>query len=281
VITSTHNQRLKELRKLHRRRERERSGLFLAEGEDLVAAAMAAGRPAVQGYRLAGTAIGGAGFEDVDQGALASVSALGSGTRAIGVYEQRFGEPVGPLCVYLHGVADPGNVGTVLRSALAFGASSVALGPGCADPHSPKAVRASMGAVFAVALARVSEVSELPGQRCALVAGAGEPLWQVGEDIANDLPPVRTPARGASPSEAPTRALTLLVGAEREGLPAELVQSCERVGHIPIVSESLNAAMAATVALYEMTRASTRLTDRGARLPGLRPAAPPSRVPKS
>jgi RNA methyltransferase, TrmH family len=281
MITSTHNRRLKELRKLHRRRERERSGLFLAEGEDLVAAAMVAGRHAVQGYRLAGTAIGGANFEDVDQDALASVSALGSGTRAIGVYEQRFGEPVGPLCVYLHGVADPGNVGTVLRSALAFGASSVALGPGCADPHSPKAVRASMGAVFTVALARVSEVSELPGQRCALVAGAGEPLWQVVEDIANGLPPARTSARGASPNEAPTRTLTLLVGAEREGLPAELVQACERVGHIPIASESLNAAMAATVALYEMTRASTRLTDRGARLPRLRPAAPPSRVPKS
>jgi RNA methyltransferase, TrmH family len=259
MITSTHNTRLKELRKLHRRRERERSGLFLAEGEDLVAAAMAAGRPVVQGYRLAGTAIGGAGFEDVDQSALASVSALGSGTRAIGVYEQRFGEPVGPLCVYLHGVADPGNVGTVLRGALAFGASCVALGPGCADPHSPKAVRASMGAIFAVALARVSEVSELPGQRCALVAGAGEPIWRVGEDIANGVPHARSPARGVPPNEAHARTLTLLVGAEREGLPAELVQACERVAHIPIAAESLNAAMAATVALYEMGRPSTRV----------------------
>jgi TrmH family RNA methyltransferase len=237
MITSTHNPRLKELRKLHRRRERERSGLFLAEGEDLVAAAIAAGRPAVHGYRLAGTAIGGAAFEDVDQSALASVSSLGSGTRAIGVYEQRFGKPLGPLCVYLHGVADPGNVGTVLRSALAFGASSVVLGPGCADPHSPKAVRASMGAIFAVPLARMSDVGELPGERCALVAGAGEPIWNMG-------------------GEGP---LTLLVGAEREGLPAELVEACEWVAHIPIASESLNAAMAATVALYEMTRPSTRV----------------------
>lgn len=334
MITSTHNSRLKELRKLHRRRERERSGLFLAEGEDLVAAAIAAGRPAVQGYRLAGTAIGGAGFDDVDRSALASVSALGSGTRAIGVYEQRYAEPVGPLCVYLHGVADPGNVGTVLRSALAFGASSVALGPGCADPHSPKAVRASMGAVFAVSLARVSDVGQLPGERCALVAGAGEPIWRVGEDVANGLSHARAwggaseddqahanqahvrhrshaRTHGAPPNEHGRPALTLLVGAEREGLPSELVEACERVAHIPIASESLNAAMAATVALYEMTRPSTRLTDRGAHQsqetlasdrsretradgasprsgqhprsgqPGLRPAAPPSRVPKS
>ncbi len=279
MITSTHNARLKELRKLHRRRERERSGLFLAEGEDLVAAAITAGRPAVQGYRLAGTAIGGTGFDDVDQNALASVSTLGSGTRAIGVYEQRYVEPVGPLCVYLHGVADPGNVGTVLRSALAFGASSVALGPDCADPHSPKAVRASMGAVFAVSLARVSDVEQLPGERCALVAGAGEPIWQVGEDVANGLSHAR--AQGAPQNEDGRPALTLLVGAEREGLPSELVEACERVAHIPIASESLNAAMAATVALYEMTRRATRLTDRGARLAGLRPAAPPSRVPKS
>jgi RNA methyltransferase, TrmH family len=238
VITSPHNPRLKELRKLHRRRERDRGGLFLAEGEDLIAAAMKAGRPAVQGYRLAGTAIGGPDFDDVDEGALASVSTLGSGTRAIGVYEQRFGEPTGPLCVYLHGVSDPGNIGTVLRGALAFGASSVALGPGCADPHSPKAVRASMGAIFAVSLAKVEDVRKLPGERCALVAGVGEPIWQ----------------------ETESGPVTLLVGAEREGLPEELVKACERVAHIPIDSESLNAAMAATVALYELTRPSTRVS---------------------
>jgi TrmH family RNA methyltransferase len=263
TITSQHNPRLKELRKLARRRERDRRGLFIAEGEDLIAAAIAAGRPAVHGYRAAGTAIGGAGFDDVEESVLSSVSALGSGARAIGVYEQRFIEPAGPLCVYLHGVADPGNVGTVLRGALAFGASSVALGPGCADPHSPKAVRASMGAIFEVGLARVGDVSELPGEKVALVARAGEPISQMGE----------------------SRPLTLLVGAEREGLPAEIVRACDRVTHIPIVSESLNAAMAATVALYEMTRQmtrpSTKVTAGGARPIGLRPTAPPSRVPTS
>jgi RNA methyltransferase, TrmH family len=261
AITSQHNPRLKELRKLQRRRERERSGLFLAEGEDLIAAAIAAGRPAVQGYRATGTAIGGTAFEDVDPSVLLSVSTLGSGTRAIGVYEQRFSQPAGPLCVYLHGVADPGNVGTVLRSALAFGASSVALGPGCADPHSPKAVRASMGAIFAVALAQVKDASELPGERCALVAGVGEPIWRVGENIAEDTrgTRTRTRTRGGTSDEHQPPAITLLVGAEREGLPEELVAACERVAHIPIAYESLNAAMAVTVALYELTRPSTRV----------------------
>jgi TrmH family RNA methyltransferase len=146
------------------------------------------------------------------------------------VYEQRWAAPVGPLCVYLHAIRDPGNVGTILRCAQAFGASTVALGPACADPYGPKAVRASMGAVFAVPLARAT-VADLPGERIALVPGAGEPL--------------RGPAAGET---------TVLVGAEREGLPDEVVAECRRVAHIPIAGDSLNAAIAAGVALYELTR---------------------------
>src|SRR5271154_6963042 len=175
-IASPHNSRLKAVRRLAKRSERERSGTFLAEGEDLIAAAVHAGRPALEGYRLAGSGLGDEGFHEVEPAALAAASTLGSGTRVIAVYEQRWGPPVGPLCVYLHGVGDPGNVGTVLRSAHAFGACSVALGPGCADPYSPKAVRASMGAIFGVPVARVESVAALPGERVALAAGAGEPL---------------------------------------------------------------------------------------------------------
>jgi TrmH family RNA methyltransferase len=239
AIESPHNPHLKAVRRLHAKRERARRGMFIAEGEDLVAAARLAGRSAVEGYRLTGSGLGGEDFLDVERSALARVSTLGSGTRVLGVYEQRWGPALGPLCVYLHGVGDPGNVGTVLRSAHAFGASCVALGPGCADPHGPKAVRASMGAVFAVALARTDEVSELPGERVALHASAAEPL------------------SGSSRSQA--SAVTLLVGAEREGLPAEVLAACERVARIPIASDSLNAAMAATVALYEMTRQPSRV----------------------
>ncbi|HME05157.1 MAG TPA: RNA methyltransferase [Solirubrobacteraceae bacterium] len=234
-IESPENPRLKSVRRLQRRRERERTGRFVAEGEDLVGAAMLAGRRALEGYRLAGSGLGGEDFHDVEPAALRALSTLGSGTRVIGVYEQLWAAPVGPLCVYLHAVKDPGNVGTVLRSAHAFGAGCVALGPGCADPHSPKAVRASMGAIFAVRLARVGEVAELPGRRIALVADADEPL--------------RGPGAGQNPG-----AVSLLVGAEREGLPSAVVSACEHAARIPIASESLNAAMAATVALYEMTR---------------------------
>jgi RNA methyltransferase, TrmH family len=242
-ITSAANPRLRALRKLARKRERERRGCFIAEGEDLVAAAARAGARAVEGYRLAGSDLGdsgdgggpaGEGFREVSADALAACSTLGSGTRVIGVYEQRWVQPRGPLCVYLHGVSDPGNVGTVLRAAEAFGAACVALGPGCADAHSPKAVRASMGAIFTVALARADDVAELPGERIALVPDAREVL-----------------ARGSATAERPC---TVLVGAEREGLPRALIDACERSVRIPIASQSLNAAMSATIALYELTR---------------------------
>ena len=235
-ITSPHNEKLKEIRKLTRSAESARdvarrggdSPRFAAEGEDLLNAADEAGWPAVERLVAEGSGLSGT---EVEPELLAKASALGSGTRAVGVFEQRWADaPAGPLCVALHGVGDPGNVGTILRSALAFGAASVAIGPGTADPFGPKAVRASMGAIFHVPVARWT--GDLPSPSIALVARAGEPL------------------RG------PLDAATLVVGAEREGLPEEVVEGCDRVAHLPIAaaSESQNAAMAATVALSETTR---------------------------
>ena len=231
TISSPHNSRLKKIRQLgaNRRRERERTGHFVAEGEDLLAAADAAGWTPVERFVAAGSGLDGI---EVEEELLARASQLGSGTRAIGVYASRWSRPAGPRCVYLHGVGDPGNVGTVVRSALAFGAGSVVLGPGCADPYGPKAVRASMGAIFAVPVSRVAGVDAVPAPRVALVARAGAPLHQAG------LAP-----------EA-----SIVVGAEREGLPEDVVAAGEHVAHIPIASESLNAAMAATVALYDLHR---------------------------
>lgn len=231
TIESPHNAKLKEIRRLQRRRGRELTGRFVAEGEDLLAAADEAGWPAVERYVAAASGLRGT---EVEPGLLARVSTLGSGTRALAVYEQRWDAPAGPLCVALHGVADPGNVGTILRAAHAFGAGSVVLGPGCADPFGPKAVRASMGAVFAVAVASVESFDALPGRTIALAARAGDPL--------------QAAARSAS-GEA-----TILVGAERAGLPADVLGAADQVCHIPIQGDSLNAAMAATIALYELNR---------------------------
>jgi RNA methyltransferase, TrmH family len=235
TITSPHNEHLKSIRKLNqRRRAREQAGRFVAEGEDLLAAADAAGWKPVERYCAAGSGLEGT---EVEPKLLAAASELGSGTRTLAVYEERWATtPTGPLCVYLHGVHDPGNVGTILRSAEAFGAASVAIGAGTADPFGPKAVRASMGAVFTVTLARARTLADLPGTTVALDAGDET-----------------TPALETLASTAP-QALTLLIGAERDGLPHDLIAGADHVARIPIATHSLNAAMAATVALYEASR---------------------------
>ncbi|HEX8754129.1 MAG TPA: TrmH family RNA methyltransferase, partial [Solirubrobacterales bacterium] len=169
TITSPHNEKLKLVRKLRERKHREREGLFATEGEDLVRAALAAGAEPRFLLTAAGSALGG---EEVEPALLAEVSSLGSGTRAIAVWPLRWADRVEAPCVYLHGVGDPGNVGTIVRTAHGLIEGTVALGPGCADPFSPKAVRASMGSIFARPPAR-AEVGETPPPRVALVAHGG------------------------------------------------------------------------------------------------------------
>jgi TrmH family RNA methyltransferase len=225
LITSPHNEKLKQIRKLRSHRERERSGLFVVEGDDLVAAAHAA-RAEPELVLVAG--------EDVKPELLGAVSTLGSGTRVIGVYRQRWSQPGGELSVYLHGVGDPGNVGTIVRAAHALCDGAVVLGPGCADPYSPKAVRASMGSVLARPPAR-AKLGELTGAKLALDGRADAPLAEVDVE-----PPI-----------------VICVGAEREGLPPELsatVDASARISMRPDGPESLNVAMAATIALYELGR---------------------------
>lgn len=222
MITSRDNETLKLVRKLlGRRKHRDETGLFAAEGEDLVAAAAAAGVEPVH-LLLAG--------ETVDESLLSSVSTLPHAARAIGVY-RRAGLPVGvrETCLALWRLADPGNVGTLVRTADAFGAS-VALSDGCADPLSPKALRASAGAIFRVPLV---PWDEMPGRRVALVAHGGEPLGEA--DIS--------------------RPVTFLLGAERAGLTPELVTQCHKLSiALPGAAESLNVAAAGAIALYEASR---------------------------
>ena len=138
--------------------------------------------------------------------------------------------------MYLHGVGDPGNVGTILRGASAFGAGSVALGPQTADPYSPKAVRASMGAVFEVPLVRIGDQLEL------------------GTAAGNDGRAGRRPTASRSPkSSSPVRS-RCWSDQSATGCRPELVSGADTVARIPIANHSLNAAMAATVALYELSR---------------------------
>jgi RNA methyltransferase, TrmH family len=227
TITSIHNEKLKLIRRLGRRRAREREGLFIAEGEDLIGAASASGREPVELLTATGEGLGG---EEVEPELLARVSTLGSGTRAIGVFETKLSDELAPPCVYLHQVADPGNVGAVVRSADALVGGTIVLGPGCADPFSPKAVRASMGSIFSQSLARAA-LPETPRPRTALVAEGGGSL------------------------EGLDGAKTVCIGAEREGMPDELLAEADQRVTIPLRPgvDSLNLAAAAAIALQRIS----------------------------
>jgi TrmH family RNA methyltransferase len=222
MITSRDNERLKRVRKLlGARKHRDETGLFACEGEDLVGAAREAGIEPVD-LLVAG--------ENVASELLATVSTLPHPARVVGVYA-RDALPVAQrdLCLGLWRVTDPGNVGTILRTADAFGAC-VALSDGCADPLSPKALRASAGAIFRVP---VLGLDDAPEPRVALVAHGGMPLAEL------DLQPP----------------LTFLLGAERAGLPSSLVTDCYKATIVlPGGAESLNVGAAAAIALYELAR---------------------------
>ncbi|MBK5225820.1 MAG: RNA methyltransferase [Thermoleophilia bacterium] len=174
------------------------------------------------------------------------LAALGGGEAQGGVEGEAEGEAepgrdgMGPL-LYLSGTSDPGNVGTLVRSAASLGASGVAIGPGTADCYSPKALRATMGAIFQIPIYLGIEPVDLISR--ARAAGmdilradphAGVALWD--GDLAGNF--------------------ILALGSEREGIPPELMAAASTTVRIPqlAATESMNVAMAGTTILYEALR---------------------------
>lgn len=242
MITSPQNEKLKLVRKLAERRAREREGLFVAEGEDLVEAGLRLGAEPRFLLRAAGAEVPGAErSEEVEPGLLDDVSALGSGTRVLGVWPVVWREPAGPVCLYLDAVGDPGNVGAAVRTVHALVGGTVVVGEGTADPYSPKAVRAAMGSLFATPPAR-GAVDATPRPRVALTARGGE--WPVGTG-----------------SELPPPPLTLCLGSEREGLSDAVLRACDRRATIPLRpggAESLNVAAVAAICCERVSSAAVR-----------------------
>lgn len=221
MITSAENRTLKLVRRLASARQREKLGLFVCEGEDLVDAARAEGIEPVE-LLVAG--------ENVEPRLLADVSTLGHPPRVIAIFRRddltRRDAPSTGLALWR--VGDPGNVGALVRAADSLGPAFVALSDGCADPTGPKAVRASMGALFRVPMIAFEEA---PRPWVALVPRGGRGLADVD---------------GA----------TFVLGAEREGIPDDVLARCDAAATIPLAdgAESLNVAAAGAIALYERAR---------------------------
>lgn len=217
------------LRRLHERRWRDKRGLFAVEGEDAVAAATA---PPVEVLR--------AGV-DVEPRLLAEAASAAHPPRVVGVYRRSDLPPFAarPATLALWRVTDPGNIGTLIRTAHAFGAA-VVLSDGCADPTAPKALRASAASIWSVPVgswdAAPGDVdhrtcAKLAQARVALVAHGGVPLADA------ELP----------------EPVVFLLGAERSGLPDRVERDLDVT--IPLAgAESLNVAAAGAIALYEWSR---------------------------
>jgi TrmH family RNA methyltransferase len=239
MITSATNPRLRLVRRLRSRAQRGRLGLFVCEGEDLVEAALAAGLVPVEAlvdpHRPALASRLGAA-EEVEPKLLAELSELAHPPRVIALFRNADLPSLDPvkapaLGLALWHVGDAGNVGTVLRSADAFGPAFVCLSAGCADRTGGRALRASMGAAFRVP---TGPFEQAPRPWLALVPDGATSLWEA------PLP----------------RQLTFVLGAERLGLPGELLARCDASATIPrsAGAESLNVAAAGAIALYEWRR---------------------------
>ena len=290
-IAGHQNHSVKLARKLQRKKFRRERGLLVGEGMDLLAAAVAGGADVREilvrrellsdvpaGLREQAAAFSGpANRVPLDEDSVSSgvdigvcnqetldhASSLGGSADVIFICLQPQGRLAdidlgAELVFYLDGVGDPGNVGTLTRSAVAFGLGGVICSPGTADPWSPKALRAGMGAQFSLPVVTEVEAADLQGRFAALVA-KGRPAPRVLIGDSNGGVDVREIAAAGSPSESATAssAVLLVLGSERSGPVAKWAQA-QRVTIPQHRFDSLNVAMAGTVLAYELSRFAAR-----------------------
>ncbi|UOM36421.1 RNA methyltransferase [Acuticoccus sp. I52.16.1] len=253
-VTSTANPLIKAVRALHQRKARAESGLFLAEGHKLVLDALAAGwtptmivamEPATDAVSDLGARVRALGADVVFANAavMEKVARRENPQTVIGVFEQHLADPktmpAGTI-VALEEPRDPGNVGTIIRTADAIGAAGVILIGSSADPFGVEAVRATMGSIFHMPLARMD------ADAFARFAAA-RPGPMIGTHLAGSVD-IRT--IDAGPSHI------LLMGTEQSGLTAALAQRCDSLVRIPMAgkADSFNLAIATAIGLYELRR---------------------------
>jgi len=259
-ITSLTNPAIKALRGLHERKHRRRSGMFLAEGVRIVTEALELGwqpetlvlvngreqEPRMQQLLEQALATGAEGLL-VSEAIMAKISRKDNPQMVLASFpehwhapERAFAAPAG-CWVVLDRIRDPGNLGTILRTADAVGAAGVILVGDCVDAFSVEAVRASMGAVFNIAMIRMTEDE-------FITAATHWPGRILGTAL-----PASVDYRAADWS-AP---LLLLMGNEQAGLSAGMMSAAHQLVRMPMLgrSDSLNLAVATGLCLYEYLRA--------------------------
>lgn len=256
-ITSLSNPTIKAIRALHMRKEREESGLFLAEGLKIVTEAVELGRaprmllygPEAREHPLLRRAVAAAEQADgdvleVNRDILEKVSRRENPQAVVGVFEQVYAPletlvPGHGVWVALQAVRDPGNLGTIVRTADSAGCSGVILVGDCCDPYSVEAVRATMGSIFATTLSRAT-ITEFLDWRS---------VWP--GSVVGTLLGATTDYRRADYR----RPAMILMGNEQQGLPPELAEACDVTVKIPMRgrADSLNLSVATGIMIYTVT----------------------------
>ncbi|AHF82165.1 TrmH family RNA methyltransferase [Rhizobium leguminosarum] len=259
-VTSLANPIIKDIKALTNKKSREESGTFLAEGlklvidaielgwaiRTLVYAKAAKGKPLVEQMAAKTVASGGLVLE-VSEKVIASITRRDNPQMVVGIFEQRW-TPLkgirpseGETWVALDRVRDPGNLGTIIRTADAAGASGIILLGETTDPFSLETVRATMGSVFAVPVARAT-----PEEFIAWRKSAGVSV--VATHLAGAVD-YRTIDYRKKP-------VVLLMGNEQSGLPEQLAREADALARIPQQgrADSLNLAVATAVMLFEARR---------------------------
>lgn len=267
-VTSLANPIIKDIKALSNKKDREAAGIFMAEGLKLVIDALelgweirtliyakaAKGKPLVEQAATRTVANGGLVLE-VSEKVLSSVTRRDNPQMVVGIFEQRWKrlEDLAPgrdeTLVALDRVRDPGNLGTIIRTADAAGASAVILVGDCTDPFSLETVRATMGSVFALPLVKCS-VDEFLG-------------WHKRSGVNV----VATHLAGAvdyRTADYKSKPVVILMGNEQSGLPDNLAKAANRTVRIPQqgLADSLNLAVATAVMLFEARRHLLTLEDR-------------------
>jgi TrmH family RNA methyltransferase len=239
TVTSPHNPTIKLIRSLAEKKHRQEHGMFVAEGEKVLERARREGwEPAHLLTTGHAPPWGKAALLRVDERIMAQVSAQKNPPGEIGVFRQRWTGQVKPegLWVALEDMRDPGNLGTIIRTADAAGASGVILAGQSCDPYAPDCVRATMGSIFGVPLVKLDQKGFLDLLR----------QWP-GETIGTRMTAAESYRRAY-------RAPTLLVmGSEGKGLSEEAAAACSTLVRIPMAggAESLNVAIATALMLFE------------------------------
>lgn len=265
-ITSLTNDRVKAIRALEMRKERKETGLFVAEGASILVTARDAGFAPETLVHLVGAADSGiakgllawadrtrAEVLEVSEAVLGKLAAKDNPQTMLGVFRQRWADlpaigrpqPADRCWVVLEEVRDPGNLGTIVRTADAVGAAGVILVGTCCDPYSRECVRATMGSIFTVPIARASLDGFL----------AWRATWP-GDVIGTHLTG-STDFRAVA-YDTPT---LLVMGSEGPGLSDAMAAACTRLVKIPMAGslDSLNLAVATALALYQIRGQHLRL----------------------